>query len=356
MKTVSATLWTRAAIVLAMAMGSPNIFGQSAHGVRDEEEAVQRKQRQEEIQKVLSDKAGYAAAIVARWEESAREAGRWDKNYSVDLLESLMKLHPENLLAAGEASSYKAMLTALATGRAEPTIQGPLPNALGQNFQDLVYTPVFPCRIVDTRRAVAGALAGGAVRLFDVDGSNLTAQGGSSTGCGIPFAVAQAVTMTITAVQPAGQGHLTAFGLTAQPLSSVLNYGANDVIADTAIIPVVPGGGDDFALFSVATTHVVVDVLGYFAASSATRLDCTTVQSDVVAVPVNELTNVDALCGPGRAATGGGYDITEGTIAFPGLFVTSSPLANGWRTLVENHTSDPRNIQTFVRCCRVPGR
>jgi hypothetical protein len=99
-----------------------------------------------------------------------------------------------------------------------------------------------------------------------------------------------------------------------------------------------------------------VDVLGYFAASTATRLDCVTVSSDVVAVPVNELTAVDALCGPGRAATGGGYDVAEATIAFPGLFVTSSPLANGWRAVVENQTGSPRNILTFARCCRVPGR
>lgn len=350
-----ATLLTRVALVLTV-MGNPTVFGQPATGARDDEEAIQRAQRQQAIQQVQGDKAGYAAAIVGRWEESARKAGRWDKNYSADLLDALTKLDPENLLAAGEVSSYEAMMLVLATGRAEPTTRGPTPEALGQNFQDLVYTPVTPCRIVDTRNAVAGALAGGVIRLFDADSSSLTPQGGSSTGCGIPLGVAQAVTMTIVAVQPAAPGFLTAFGLTAQPLASVLNYAGNDVIADTAIIPVVPGGGEDFALFSLATTHVVVDVLGYFAAPSATRLDCATVQSDVVAVPVNELTVVDALCGPGRTATGGGYDVAEATIAFPGLFVTTSPLANGWRAVVENQTSGPRNILTLARCCRVPGR
>jgi len=355
--TVNARRMARAAFALVIVTGSPNVFGQPAAGARGGAEAIPGGQRQHDLQQVLGDKAGYAAAIVARWEESAREAGRWDKNYSVDLLESLMKLDPENLLAAGEASSYQAVMTVLATGRAEPTIEGPGPSSLGQNFQDLVYTPLTPCRIVDTRSAVEGALAAGVARTFDVDGSNLADQGGRATGCGIPLAVAQAVTMTIVAVQPAGRGHLAAWGLGPRPTpSSVLNYAANDVVANTAIIPVVPGGGDDFTLFSLATTHVVVDVLGYFAASSATRLDCMTVQSDVVAVPVNLLLQVDAICGPGRTATGGGYDVSEATIAFPGLFVTSSPLANGWRTLVENHTGGPRSIQTFARCCRIPGR
>jgi hypothetical protein len=356
MKTLRAIV-VSAAFVLVLAMGSPPVLGQPAPGVRDQEEgAIRQARRREAIRQVLGDKAGYAAAIVARWEDSAREAGRWDESYSVDLLESVMKLDPENLLAAGEASSYEAMMTVLATGQAEPTIEGPVPNSLGQNFQDLVYTPVTPCRIVDTRIAVGGALAAGVAGTFDVDSSNLADQGGSATGCGIPLAVAQAVTMTIVAVHPAGRGHLTAWGLGPQPTTSVLNYAANDVIANTAIIPVVPGGGDDFALFSLATTHVVVDVLGYFAASSATRLDCQTFASEVVAVPVDLLSVVDAFCGPGRAATGGGYDVSEVTIAFPGLFVTSSPLANGWRATVENHTGGPRNIQTFARCCRVPGR
>lgn len=356
MKTVRARRITRVAFVLVVLTGGAEAFGQPASGVRNEG-AIAQGQRQEKIQRVLSDKAGYAAAIVARWEDSAREAGRWDENYPVDLLDSLMKLGPETLLAAGEASSYPALMTVLATGREAPTVEGASPSSLGQSFQDLVYTPVTPCRIVDTRRAVGGALAAGVARSFDVDSSNLAVQGGSATGCGIPLAVAQAVTMTIVVVQPAGRGHLTAWGLGAQPAaSSVLNYAAGDVIANTAIIPVVPGSGNDFTLFSLAATHLVVDVLGYFAAPNATRLDCMTVPSDVIAVPVGELTVVDAFCPAGRAATGGGYDTAESTIAFPGLFMTSTPLANGWRTVVENHTSGPRDIQTFARCCRLPGR
>ena len=346
----------RAAFVLVIALGSSNLFGQSAPGVRGEEDAIQRAHRQEKVQRIQSDKAGYAAAIVARWEGSARDSGRWDRNYPADLLQSLMKLDSENLLAAGEASSYPALLTVLATGRAEPTHEGLLPSSLGQNFQDLVYTPVLPCRIVDTRLAGAGALAAHSLRLFEVDAGDLSDQGGSAAGCGIPLAVAQAVEMTIVAVQPASNGFLTAWGLTEQPRTSVLNYAANDVIANTAIIPVAPGGGPDFTLFSLATTHVVVDVLGYFAAPSATRLDCITVASEVVPVPVNELTAVDAFCPAGRASTGGGHDVAEATIAFPALFTTSSPLAGGWRTIVENQTGAPRNILTFARCCRVPGR
>jgi hypothetical protein len=189
-------------------------------------------------------------------------------------------------------------------------------------------------------------LAAGVARSFDVDSTNLAEQGGSATGCGIPLAVAQAVTMTIVAVQPAGRGYFTVWGLGPQPpASSVLNYASGEVIANTAIIPIVPGGGNDFTLFSLAATHLVVDVLGYFAASNATRLDCMTLPSEVVAVPIDDLTVVDAFCPAGRAATGGGYDTAESTIAFPGLFMTSTPLANGWRTAARALRATSRRSQ-----------
>jgi hypothetical protein len=248
------------------------------------------------------------------------------------------------------------MMAVVATGRAPGAAEGAAPSSLGDPQDDLVYTPVTPCRIVDTRLAADGALVGGAARTFDVDGANLAAQGGSATGCGIPFAVAAAVTMTVVAVNPAAPGHLTAWGLGPQPTSSILNYAGKDVIADTATIPVAPGGGNDFALFSLATTHVVVDVLGYFARPIATRLECNNMNSDVVSVPVDVWTPVDAFCGPGRTATGGGYDAPESPSRFRGVSVTSVNFLNGWRTWVDNQTDGPRDIVTTVRCCRVPGR
>src|SRR5262249_18544463 len=232
---------------------------QTAVRPADGQEAASRALRQETLREIETDKTAYAAAIVARWEDSAREAGRFDERSSRDLRDALARLDAETLAAAGAASSYKAVMALVATGR---TTESPGTNSLGDPQDDVVYTPVTPCRIVDTRLAADGALAGGTARTFDVDGTNLAVQGGSGTGCGIPFRVAAAVTMTIVAVEPAAPGYLTAWGLGPQPTSSVLNYAAKDVIANTAIIPVAPGGGNDFALFTLATTDVVVDVLG----------------------------------------------------------------------------------------------
>ena len=54
---------------------------------------------------------------------------------------------------------------------------------LGDSQADLVYTPLTPCRIIDTRVA-GGAIAAGATRDFLVTGTSFASQGGSATGCG----------------------------------------------------------------------------------------------------------------------------------------------------------------------------
>jgi hypothetical protein len=52
-------------------------------------------------------------------------------------------------------------------------------------------------------------------------------------------------------------------------LSSVINYAAGQTVANTTIVPVVPGVGNDFSIYSSAgNPHVIIDVVGYFAAPS----------------------------------------------------------------------------------------
>jgi hypothetical protein len=282
-----------------------NAFGQQDFPNRAALEAA-RAQYQEKLQQVSKDKAGYAAAIVRRWEASARESGKWDENYQTDLRAALVKLMPDNLIEAGEATSYESMMHVLATGR--PNATG-VQDALGDVTADLVYTPVAPCRIVDTRFASAGAIIGNTFRGFDADGTSFAAQGGSNSSCGIPLGVAAAVAMTITVTQPIAAGYVNAWAtFQAQPASSVVNYAAGQTIANSTIIPILPGPGNDFNVYSLVDTHVVIDVLGYFAVPVATALDCTIEKSAVTAVPVNAWTNVDAVCQTGRMATGGGYD------------------------------------------------
>ena len=359
----------RGVIVFALSVGtSASSFAQGP-SASSRPEANQAQELQAKLQQVLNDKAGYAASIVQRWESDARQSGRWDESFTASLSEALTGLQPANLLAAGEASSFEEMMNVLATGRGfAPTgLANKLgaraaisPLSLGEATRDLVYTPVTPCRIADTRIA-GGPIDPNSSRLFDVDANAapwFTPQGGVNGSCGIPFGVARAVAITLTVTQPGGGGYLTAWAaFTSQPLASVLNFDAGSTIANTTIIPVNPGGGADLSVFvGGGGTHLVIDVQGFFAAPQATALDCVNVSSAFVAVPVNSYTNVDAFCATGYSATGGGHFVNEGTLGFPGVWIFNVPLDNGWRTWVDNQTNGARNVQTWVRCCRVPGR
>jgi hypothetical protein len=361
----------RAGAVLFVSVALSSAFIWPAYGGPvDSQGAAQRKQYQEELAQVQKDRTTYIERIVQRWEAAARQSRRWDENWYVNLFNALGNLSPDNLVAANKAQSYEEMLGVLANGPQQTQTVVPLATAqdslaaqsnavvspaLGQFGADQVYTPVPPCRIVDTRFA-GGPIAANTTRLFDVDGSNFTAQGGFNGSCGVPFGVASAVAMTITAVAPSVGGYFKAWALGAQPVASVLNFGAGQTIANTTIVPVAPGGGNDFSVWSSVTSHLVVSVVGYFAAPAATALDCITVTSDVTAIGVNVWTPVDAVCPAGRTVTGGGHNVPEGTLGRPGVWVDTIPSGNGWRTWVDNQTDGNRNVQTFAVCCRVPGR
>ena len=318
--------------------------------------------RAQQLQQVERDPIGYAATLVSKWESEARAGGRWNETAASDLLGALVKLTPDNLMLAGEATSYKGLLHVLATGRPavmpspEDVSVTPIAQRLGDFGLDSVFTAVTPCRIADTRVA-GGLIAGNSVRTLDLDGGSLSGQGGSVSGCGLPFGAVSAAALTVTVTGTQGAGYLTAYGLTSLPLAATLTYGLSDTISSTTIVPIAPGAGNDFSLYTFAATHAVVDVVGYYAAPAATPLDCTIVASATTTVPYNVWTNVDAVCPVGRTAAGGGSFPTEGTLGQPGIWALSSPASSStWRTWVDNQTGGSRTIQTWATCCRVPGR
>ena len=191
-------------------------FAQTYRGARDPQEALAVSQHQAALQEVTRNPQGAAAEIVRRWENTAMERGRWDERFAEDLYNALLKMQPDNLLAVYKAASFDDLLSVLATGRPVPTLKpGEIdtmidPAALGDVSLDLVFTPVAPCRIVDTRNA-GGLIAANTFRAFDVDDSNFADQGGYAGSCGIPFGVPRAVVMSIAVTSTQGFGWLTAW-------------------------------------------------------------------------------------------------------------------------------------------------
>jgi hypothetical protein len=201
------------------------------------------------------DRAAVSADIFARWAGSLADGG-------TELRAALKAASPDVLAAAAQADSRESLREALAGRPIDP-------NVLGDPDSDLVFFPLTPCRLVDTRLG-GGILAGGTNRAFETQG-NLSAQGGSATGCGVPGVDPAALAVTITAVNPQGAGNLRAYpSAGAVPNASVVNYalpGQGLNLANTTIVPLTqdPLQANEFAIQAdVSSTHVVVDVVGHY--------------------------------------------------------------------------------------------
>jgi hypothetical protein len=157
-----------------------------------------------------------------------------------------------------------------AAAKAAPSAAGILPNALGDANADLTFFPVTPCRLLDTRIGTglyAGPKAPGTEVAFSVN-DTLTPQGGNPAGCGIPNADPPALSVIITAVPTdTNPGNLRAFPTGgAVPTAAMVNY-QGGVVTGTGTITASGGGSDELTVRNqgLATTHVIVDVNGYFA-------------------------------------------------------------------------------------------
>lgn len=139
--------------------------------------------------------------------------------------------------------------------------------ALGGSIPETSLVAITPCRLVDTRSG-GGKLQLNTPRSFRVrgGGGGFAAQGGNAGGCGIPT-TANAVEVTITAVE-SGSGFLRAWpDGGAQPIATFLNYTDVLNVSNTGTLKVCTVGcaNGDLRLRAFGTpTHVVVDVQGYY--------------------------------------------------------------------------------------------
>lgn len=218
------------------------------------------------VSAIAGDKSGFAARIAASWRGRAPGSAAGD-GWESELRRALEARTPGELLVASRAKTWNELV-----GRAM-NFRNPVLNTVGGSFDDFVYFPITPCRIVDTRPGSggSGAITAGTSKDFLSNGSaaSIAAQGGNPAGCpGIPFDP-PAIAATVTAVAPAAAGNIVAYPLLAPvPTASTVNYalpGTGLNLANTTVIPTCVVCGNDFSVFAnVGTVQVVVDVVGYF--------------------------------------------------------------------------------------------
>ena len=299
-----------------------------------------------------------AQQIVERWSPYVQETYRTSPSEWAQRMHSTFE-HADitNLERAASAENFQQMTSAL-LGASTLQQTGKLaPEALGTPGSDLVYTPVTPCRIIDTR-VVGGAIPAGGTRMFHgFTATDFTDQGGDGTNCGIPLN-ASALTVKITASLPASTGHFVAYPSNeAKPLASSLNYQAGVNTSNESHFRLCrPACPTEFSVFALTQAHLVVDVNGYYMEPEATALDCTVAAESGNLALLPTLQQVDVSCPAGYTATGGGCGGVLGVTASQ-----SEPLLDGggqpvgWQCDLLGSIISILGYKVSAVCCRTPG-
>ena len=143
-----------------------------------------------------------------------------------------------------------------------------------QAEEGLLYWPVTPCRIVDTRKAAnPGHILAGQAKQFHVYGSGgdagrIEAQGGNVNGCPSPQETPLAVHINLISAKQTGSGNLVAYPAGEPiPTATLINYKQGVNISNAAVVKTCELCSPESRIAVAsgnADTHVIVDVMGYY--------------------------------------------------------------------------------------------
>ncbi len=196
--------------------------------------------------------------------------------------------------------------------------------------------PVSPFRLLDTRSG-RGAPA---TRL--AAGQTLNVQVTGVTGSGVPATGVGAVALNVTVTGPSSAGWMTVWPAgEARPNASNLNYAAGQTVPNL-VITKVGAGGKVSITNSTGATHVIADVVGYFAAGGTGQY--TPLTPARVLDTRSGIGAPKALVGTGGIALAvagvGGVPASGATSAVLNVTVVG-PTANGWVTVWPSGESKP---------------
>jgi PEP-CTERM motif-containing protein len=191
---------------------------------------------------------------------------------AAQLRQILSGLRSDHLQAASLAGSVEGLRDVVSGALAHtdaavsPTLMHT--KSLVDIADDLVYMPVVPCRIVDTRSGAGGIFLPTNQRNWLVySPSGFASQGGSGTNCGIPVRPVAVMVNTALANTVGGPEFFTLWPFNkARPNASTLTWlGSGQQPANAAIVPLCTSNcTSDFSAYASGQTHAIIDVLGYF--------------------------------------------------------------------------------------------
>jgi hypothetical protein len=297
-----------------------------------------------------------AIAIVNRFESEAKARGL-GSGWRQASLETLL---PLSLDALRQIDQQAFRLAALSDAVREAASD---PNLVGDPDADLSYTPIMPCRFIDTRFYIDGKING--VRGFDIDNTGATY--GASGACapaslfGVSGTQIGALAMNVTVfdtADPPAPGFVAVKPTAASPTTSLLNWydrGPTVQVANQGIVSLFQGGGSEFVIETSGSVHIIVDIFGAFIAPE------TALQHVIVAdsVPVANGAN-GALSSPACPTK---YTLTGGSCTSFQLnhLVTvdapsTGPTSATWFCASTNNSGIASALSVYAVCTRPSGR
>ena len=172
------------------------------------------------------------------------------------------------LVVGGLATVAVALgISSVADGSPVRAVAAKVASVVAPNQSEFV--PIRPCRILDSRNWGEGPFNAGEYAYVEVTGSSteFAANGGNSGGCGIPSG-ATAAEFALTAVGAQGSGYVRLWPANETlPNATFLNFGPFQNSSNSGAIKIDNVTGEPSLIVAVfgGTTHVVIDVFGYYA-------------------------------------------------------------------------------------------
>jgi hypothetical protein len=306
--------------------------------------------------------------IVADWGDAlARSNAGIDR---AQLRQILERMRADHLLAASLAGSLEGLRKVVegALGSSRDRIGSEArvdPRALGDTGADVVYTPVTPCRLVETRGTFPAVYQGdgtaahgpvpfasGNVRAYTLQGGNAVCLSQLPPGLN-PSAVQLQVFALPIGNTSSGDVEILPQGATFGNTATLVFLANLAVVSGSATVRANLANNQIAVQIRGGTgVHLALDVVGYFAPPATTSLQCITVPGPSKAIDVSSDTLVPLpSCTTGYTRTG---SACTGTAGVPGGYLLETSLAG---CLFRNLSSvTTYNAGAASICCRVPGR
>lgn len=302
-------------------------------------------------------RADLEAQIVAKWGNHVQEAYKVSaQDWSGQIAPFFKAASLGSMQRALSARNFSEMNGALSLDGVKTG--GALRKLLGEITNDLVYVPVTPCRLFDTRLA-GGVITAGTTRNFDITAvTDYSFQGGDASNCnGVGSAGSfAAAAINFTVVFPIGQGFITAYPfLATRPTAATMVYRAGDLLSNTAIVKLDQGASaNELSVYSANETHLVGDIVGYFVNPELGPIDCVETVSSNINVNANSTgTGSSPACAAGYTIISGGCTMST----FDGRVVSSRsfPNTNTHFCAFRNENVSAANTGlAYGRCCKLP--